>query len=299
MKKLLLLSSLLLSNFVLQAQQNISFEASEGYVNGLIGGQYGWAGVFAESDISSVRVAATRATNGTKSLQFTSDSSEWDFYDGVITPQLTSLGSIFEISFDFYPESNADSDHVFYGLQGVDLNFASVIIFDYQGNIKARAGATTSTVGTYTAGQWYNVKIKYDFTASTLTYYVNNVQKHTGAIIGTTTGVDKLFFGYDNYGSGFSIDNIVATSNLGTSDFFATNFSAYPNPSTGIVNLASKNNTAINAVQITDLNGRVVRNTNTNGVSETQINISDLTTGMYFLNVQTDSGSGTTKIIKN
>lgn len=56
---------------------------------------------------------------------------------------------------------------------------------------------------------------------------------------------------------------------------------------------------AINTIQITDLNGRVVKNVNAKGVSETQINISDLTTGMYFLNVQTDSGSGTTKIIKN
>ncbi|MNX80456.1 hypothetical protein D3C86_1121170 [compost metagenome] len=73
----------------------------------------------------------------------------------------------------------------------------------------------------------------------------------------------------------------------------------YPNPSTGLVNLASKNNVAINTIQITDLNGRVVRNINTNSVSETQINISDLTTGMYFLNIQTDLGSGTTKIVKN
>lgn len=94
-------------------------------------------------------------------------------------------------------------------------------------------------------------------------------------------------------------DYKVTATTLSTSDFFAKNFSVYPNPSNGLVNLASKNNTAINAIQITDLNGRVVRNINTNGVSETQVNISDLTTGMYFLNVQTDLGSGTTKIVKN
>lgn len=97
-----------------------------------------------------------------------------------------------------------------------------------------------------------------------------------------------------------SIDDVTVTAtSLSTSDFFASNFAVYPNPSNGLVNLASKNNMAINAIQITDLNGRVVRNINTNGVSETQINISDLTTGLYFLNVQTDSGSGTTKIVKN
>lgn len=95
------------------------------------------------------------------------------------------------------------------------------------------------------------------------------------------------------------VDALSIDRALSTDDFFATNFSVYPNPSTGLVNLASKNNMAINTIQITDLNGRVVRNINTNGVSETQINISDLTAGMYFLNVQTDSGSGTTKIIRS
>lgn len=95
------------------------------------------------------------------------------------------------------------------------------------------------------------------------------------------------------------IDALSVDRTLSTDDFFAKNFSVYPNPSTGILNLASKNNTAINTIQLTDLNGRVVRNINANSVSETQINISDLTSGLYFLNVQTDSGSGTTKVVKN
>lgn len=95
------------------------------------------------------------------------------------------------------------------------------------------------------------------------------------------------------------IDTFEVTRALSTDDFFAKNFSVYPNPSTGILNLASKNNTAINTIQLTDLNGRVVRNIKANSVSETQINISDLTSGLYFLNVQTDSGSGTTKVVKN
>ncbi|WDO14241.1 T9SS type A sorting domain-containing protein [Flavobacterium sp. WW92] len=112
-------------------------------------------------------------------------------------------------------------------------------------------------------------------------YFVNN---------GGAAGANSDIIGIDT----FSVDRT-----LSTNDFFASNFAVYPNPSNGLVNLASKNNMAINAIQITDLNGRVVRNINTNGVSETQINISDLTTGLYFLNVQTDSGSGTTKIVKN
>ncbi|MBC8643735.1 T9SS type A sorting domain-containing protein [Flavobacterium lindanitolerans] len=95
------------------------------------------------------------------------------------------------------------------------------------------------------------------------------------------------------------IDTFEVSRALSRDDFFANNFSMYPNPSTGIVNLSGKNNVAINTIQLTDLNGRVVRNINANGVSETQINISELTSGVYFLNIQTDSGTGTTKVVKN
>lgn len=98
----------------------------------------------------------------------------------------------------------------------------------------------------------------------------------------------------------FLVDDFkVTATTLSTTDFVAKNFSVYPNPSTGIVNLASKNNAAIEAIQLTDLNGRVVKNLTANGVTDMQINISDLTSGVYFLNIQTDAGSGTTKIVKN
>lgn len=95
------------------------------------------------------------------------------------------------------------------------------------------------------------------------------------------------------------IDTFSVNRNLSTSDFFAKNFSVFPNPSTGIVNISSKNNNAIDVVQVTDLNGRIVKTNNMNGVSDAQINISDLTSGVYFVNIKTDAGSGTTKIVKN
>lgn len=133
---------------------------------------------------------------------------------------------------------------------------------------------------------------QYSYTVSGLTgvvpcklgfrYFVTN---------GGPDGLSSNIIGLD----ALSIDRPTA----GTSDFFAKNFSVYPNPSTGIVNLASKNNAAINAIQLTDLNGRVVKNLNANGVTDMQINISDLTSGVYFLNIETELGSGTTKIVKN
>ena len=143
----------------------------------------------------------------------------------------------------------------------------------------------------------------------TSTGYPFTWTQYTYTVTGLTGVVPcKLAFRYfvTSGGPDGANSNIVGVDALsidrptaGTSDFFAKNFSVYPNPSTGIVNVASKNNNAIDAIQLTDLNGRVVKNINANGLSDTQINISDLTSGVYFLNIKTEVGSGTTKIVKN
>ena len=151
-----------------------------------------------------------------------------------------------------------------------------------------------STTGTAAANFTVISTGAYIQTTATWTQYTYNLDAYAGQNVYISINCisnDQFALLIDDYK--------VTAATLSTNDFFTTNFSVYPNPSTGLVNVASKNNMAINTIQITDLNGRVVKNVNTKGVSETQINISDLTTGMYFLNVQTDSGSGTTKIIKN
>lgn len=95
------------------------------------------------------------------------------------------------------------------------------------------------------------------------------------------------------------IDDFKVTAQvLATEDFFKSNFAVYPNPATDMLNISSSNNATINAASITDINGRTVKTVSMNAVSQAQINISDLTAGVYFLNVTSDAGTGTTKIIK-
>lgn len=97
---------------------------------------------------------------------------------------------------------------------------------------------------------------------------------------------------------GFAIDDFSVTGTvLATESFFTQNFKVYPNPATTVVNLSSKNNTTINQVQITDLNGRVIKSIAVNEVS-TQINIADLNAGVYFLKATSNNGVGVTKIVK-
>ncbi|MEQ3690833.1 MAG: T9SS type A sorting domain-containing protein [Flavobacterium sp.] len=47
-----------------------------------------------------------------------------------------------------------------------------------------------------------------------------------------------------------------------------------------------------------DINGRIVKQVSSS-TSLTSINVSDLNSGIYFVNIETDEGKSTKKIIKN
>lgn len=87
----------------------------------------------------------------------------------------------------------------------------------------------------------------------------------------------------------------VSATVLSTENFFKSNFAVYPNPATDVINISNVNGLEITKSTITDINGRIVKEINS---SVNSINVSDLTTGVYFLNVTTTTGNGTTKIVK-
>ena len=76
----------------------------------------------------------------------------------------------------------------------------------------------------------------------------------------------------------------------------ATNFVVYPNPANDVVNIANVN--ALNNVEIVDLNGRTVKSVKFDGATEAQINISDLASGLYIMNIATDKATVSQKIVK-
>lgn len=95
------------------------------------------------------------------------------------------------------------------------------------------------------------------------------------------------------------LDKVVMTSVLGTNEFLTSKLSVYPNPSNDIVNISSNSNVLLSDLSITDLNGRTVKTVKLNGEASAQISISDLSAGVYMMNINSDQGSVTKKIIKN
>jgi hypothetical protein len=112
-------------------------------------------------------------------------------------------------------------------------------------------------------------------------YYVTN---------GGTLGTNSNTIGVDT----FSIDRP-----LGTEDFFACHYAVYPNPAANVLYIDAKTDASLCNIQLTDLNGRVVKTINAATAGQAQINIGDLNAGVYLLKIASDLGVGTSKIIKN
>ncbi|WP_298221589.1 choice-of-anchor J domain-containing protein [Flavobacterium sp.] len=137
-----------------------------------------------------------------------------------------------------------------------------------------------------------------------LTSYPTSWEQFTYIVTGLTGPTDvKLAFRYfvtDGGSNGnnsdiIGLDTFSVDRPLSTDSFFKGNFAATPNPANDVLNITNHSNIAVNAIQITDMNGRVVKEVK--GMTS-QINVSELNAGVYFLKVSTDQGTGTTKIIK-
>jgi Leucine-rich repeat (LRR) protein len=107
----------------------------------------------------------------------------------------------------------------------------------------------------------------------------------------------NIYFDYN-----FPILTNKATSTfktLGTSDFeFSNYFSVYPNPVNEILNVALKNSIEVQSIAVYDILGQlVIAVPNANSV--TKIDVTKLSTGNYFLKMNTDKGSSSVKFIKN
>ncbi len=92
---------------------------------------------------------------------------------------------------------------------------------------------------------------------------------------------------------------ITASPVLKTNEFSDSSFSVYPNPATNLVKISSKENVVVNAISITDINGRVVKNNKFENRANIEVNISDLTSGVYLIKITSNEGTETKKIIKN
>jgi len=86
----------------------------------------------------------------------------------------------------------------------------------------------------------------------------------------------------------------LVAQNLSNDKFFTENFNLYPNPTSDVLNISSKNGLEMKEIKITDLSGRIVKTLN----NATTINVSDLSTGTYLIDITTNEGKASSKFVK-
>lgn len=90
------------------------------------------------------------------------------------------------------------------------------------------------------------------------------------------------------------IDTLTIDRPASADDFFTNNFS-FINPVNDVLSISSKNNLDILSYSILDVNGRTI---NYNSSDLNNINVSNLSSGVYFISIQTNEGKGIGKFIK-
>ena len=100
--------------------------------------------------------------------------------------------------------------------------------------------------------------------------------------------------GYGDNSGNFSLE--VFCELLGTNDNTIEGFSFYPNPATDAINLSSTEN--IERVTIYNILGQKVIDQDINATSS-QLNVSNLVTGAYLMQVSVDGKTATYKVLKN
>lgn len=101
--------------------------------------------------------------------------------------------------------------------------------------------------------------------------------------------------------SEITFDNLTVVASatdtlLGVSEVNTTNFEVFPNPARDFVTISVGEDT-LQSVQLTDINGRIVKTVNFNNAADNQINVSDLSSGIYMMKISSDKGTTTKKLV--
>lgn len=91
-----------------------------------------------------------------------------------------------------------------------------------------------------------------------------------------------------------AVDPCLGLENIGGT---ATQLSVYPNPNNGVFTVVKANGVAKN-IEVVDVTGRVVLS-NVSNASSVELNISNLSNGVYYVKVTSDNATEVVKIVKN
>jgi hypothetical protein len=133
--------------------------------------------------------------------------------------------------------------------------------------------------------------------ANTTSNYIADAYETQSIDLSQFAGQEKVIVKFaftSNYGNNIWIDNInISNQPAGIEENEDNSIAIFPNPAKDVLNITSEK--AINQIDVYDVNGKLVKSyTNVNNT----INVKDLATGVYMLNITTEDGQVSKKIVK-
>ena len=275
MKKITLLLSLLLIGFTSHAQTTVWSSDCEDYATA------DFIVVDLDGDGNNFGPINYGDELGPTDIKFFSAS--WDAGAGALTPNNWLFSP--EITFQANTESVTVTADVFAQDPLWAAEKFSIGLYDLVGDLEYNFHTEVLTSAwSSDAPQTVSVTItntEQDFSGLTLRMYVRHFE---------TT--DMFRFVVDNL-------SVSTTGSLSTEDFNLSDIKIYPNPTNGLINIAGIEANKINEILISNQLGQEVMNLDLSQISNNSFDISDLNTGIYFVQLKNDSNkSKTVKIIK-
>ncbi len=182
--------------------------------------------------------------------------------------------------------------------------------FNYQLGSPGQGQIDNSALGlvdfTFPHDEWFEVQVNVDISngisLATIEIKVDGVDvlpagtaftDSAGTVPTSLGGINIYSISGDN--EVYFDDYVFSDTNVGTQDFAAKGFSAYPNPVNNVLNLQA--NEAISNVAIFNVLGQEVYRANINAMTS-QVDMSQMASGAYFVKVNISGVEGTVKVIK-
>lgn len=289
------------------AQENISFEASEGFNTGTLHNQNGWEVTEGSDDVLENQIISDeQASDGDFSFKNASEDAfdfQWlPIFGAALTFENPIDYNHFTISYDIMPTEQ----------QGADFEFA-IFAINEEDEFTPVGGVGVENRGyfyfitdedygfeysendpTWEPNEWVNIKI--EVTEESINYYVNdNLEKSIANFSQLNIfGINIL---HNNYGGDAYYDNIViSTENVGLEDMETSDISIYPNPTKGMVTISAVTPQDIKSVEVYNSIGQKVIEQN----NIDNINLSELSAGTYLIKITTsDNKTISRKVVKN
>lgn len=229
---------------------------------------------------------------------------EYDLYTGPVTTSKNSMRVyLYDTTdkivagFRYTPETRVISGLAYYNNAGTINTYAFFL----------GAGGTNLTL---TANTWVRLGFSFNQTTGEVRW---KGPGFNGFVPGAATGLIPSEIDYvvvagtaNTVAAVGKFDNFIARASatdtlLGLDEIsapFANVISLYPNPANDLLNIRMSN-ASLTSIEIVDINGRTVNSMALNNVSDVQVNVSDLSAGIYMINIYSDNNKTTKKFVKN